>query len=349
MSLNFTNIIPFIIIVQSTLFAIVLFTNKGTKRVSNYLLATFLLLLAIQFGFIFIRDVYVIDKLNDVMNVFGFGYGPILYLYSRSLIYSDFQFKWKDLTHFAPSTITLGFLIFGFSFRPHMQNIMYVFIVSYMGYSIYRIFQYRKVLKDTRATNQEADLEWLQWILLMFAVIICFDIFEYLLFDIKIVLGVTLVHILVLIMVNWIFYKGLKQPQIFQGISARDESLSSETKNTQIEEVTRDEIDKILLYMDNEKPYTDIGISLSDLAENLDMSDRRLSQVVNSHFDKNFMTFINDYRIDLAKERFKNPLDPKETILEVMYEVGFNSKSSFNALFKQDTGLTPSQYKKQHS
>ncbi|MCB0684696.1 MAG: AraC family transcriptional regulator, partial [Saprospiraceae bacterium] len=50
-----------------------------------------------------------------------------------------------------------------------------------------------------------------------------------------------------------------------------------------------------------------------------------------------------------ARERLANPADPKETILEVMYEVGFNSKSSFNTLFKQQTGLTPSEYKKKHA
>jgi len=56
--------------------------------------------------------------------------------------------------------------------------------------------------------------------------------------------------------------------------------------------------------------------------------------------------FINDYRIELAKDRFKNPIDAKETILEIMYDVGFNSKSSFYTIFKQKTGHTPSEYKK---
>ena len=57
------------------------------------------------------------------------------------------------------------------------------------------------------------------------------------------------------------------------------------------------------------------------------------------------MDFINTYRIEKAKERLLHPKDEKETILEVMYEVGFNSKSSFNTVFKKKTGLTPSQYK----
>ena len=60
------------------------------------------------------------------------------------------------------------------------------------------------------------------------------------------------------------------------------------------------------------------------------------------------MSFINEYRIKKAMSRLINPIDDKETILEIMYEVGFNSKSSFNTLFKKQTGLTPSEYKKKH-
>jgi AraC-like DNA-binding protein len=57
---------------------------------------------------------------------------------------------------------------------------------------------------------------------------------------------------------------------------------------------------------------------------------------------------VNRYRIEEAKRLLTNPPDKKITVLEVLYEVGFNSKSSFNTLFKKYTGLTPSEFKKQH-
>ena len=353
MSLDFINIIPLIIIFQSTLFGIVLLTHKGKKSSSNYLLASFLLLLAVQFGLILLRNVYLIERLYDIMNVFGLLYGPVLYLYSASLIFSDFKFKPKFLLHFIPAAIVLVTWFFDLTFNPYTQNIMYVLIVSYIGYSIYRILKYRRVLKNTTAV-QHTDLKWLQWILIVFAIILCFDIVEYLFQEIKVVFGITLVHIMVLIMVNWIFYKGLKQPQLFQGVSTRDQSISDEivhnkVQQTHVEDATKEELNTIIELFNTEKPYTDLGVSLSSLAEQLGMSDRRLSQIINHHFQKNFMTFINDYRIDFAKHRLENPVDPKETILEVMYDVGFNSKSSFNTLFKKNTGLTPSEYKKKFS
>jgi len=345
--------ISLIIIFQSTLFGIVLLTHKGKKRVSNCLLASFLLLLAIQFGLILLRNVYVIARLYDIMNVFGLLYGPLLYLYSASLIYRNFIFKPKFLLHFVPPAIVLATWFFNLTFRPYTQIIMYLLIVSYIGYSIYSILKYRKVLKNTR-TVQPADLKWLQWMLIVFAIILCFDLVEYLIHEIKVVFGITLVHIMVLIMVNWIFYIGLKQPQIFQGVRTRDLQISDETNQNKvrpsiIEEAKEEELYKIIELFETEKPFTNLGVSLSSLAKQLGMSDRRLSQILNHHFQKNFMTFINDYRIDFAKYRLENPLDSKETIMEVMYDVGFNSKSSFNTLFKKNTGLTPSEYKKKFS
>ena len=79
------------------------------------------------------------------------------------------------------------------------------------------------------------------------------------------------------------------------------------------------------------------------------MPVRRLSYLINHHFGQHFMSFINHYRIELAKERLIHPIDPNETINEVMYFVGFNSKSSFNTIFKQSTGLTPTEFKKKYT
>jgi AraC-like DNA-binding protein len=64
---------------------------------------------------------------------------------------------------------------------------------------------------------------------------------------------------------------------------------------------------------------------------------------------QNFYDFINRHRIDEASRLLTNPADEKITILEVLYEVGFNSKSSFNTLFKKYTGLTPTEFRKKQS
>ena len=63
----------------------------------------------------------------------------------------------------------------------------------------------------------------------------------------------------------------------------------------------------------------------------------------------NFFDFINQFRIDEARSILKNPEKKQFTVLEILYEVGFNSKSSFNTAFKKHTGLTPTQYRKKNT
>ncbi len=65
---------------------------------------------------------------------------------------------------------------------------------------------------------------------------------------------------------------------------------------------------------------------------------------VNEEFDKNYYDFINHYRIEESKKLLSGA-ESDMRIIGVLYEVGFNSKSTFNAAFKKETGLTPRQYK----
>jgi AraC-like DNA-binding protein len=62
--------------------------------------------------------------------------------------------------------------------------------------------------------------------------------------------------------------------------------------------------------------------------------------------DTNFQDFINKYRVEEFIERLKNDQNNHFTLLGIATDVGFNSKSSFNAIFKKYKGLTPTQFKK---
>ena len=89
--------------------------------------------------------------------------------------------------------------------------------------------------------------------------------------------------------------------------------------------------------------YTDEHLTLEKLAFQAEVSSHQLSEFINEYYHKNFTTFINEFRINKAKELLIN--NPAYTILAVAYDVGFNSKSVFNKAFRETTGLTPSQYK----
>jgi AraC-like DNA-binding protein len=98
--------------------------------------------------------------------------------------------------------------------------------------------------------------------------------------------------------------------------------------------------------METVKPWLDPDLTLEQLAGQLALRPRVLSQVINEDLGQNFFEFINRYRIGEAKALLMDPADKKMTVLEVLYQVGFNSKSSFNTLFKKQTGVTPSEFKK---
>ena len=98
-------------------------------------------------------------------------------------------------------------------------------------------------------------------------------------------------------------------------------------------------------FMESEKPYLDNELSIRKLASMLDMQPHHLSQVINSSFDMNFYTFINNYRIEEVIRLMKDPERKHHTILAIAYDSGFKSKSSFNTIFKKMTGKTPSEYR----
>ena len=77
----------------------------------------------------------------------------------------------------------------------------------------------------------------------------------------------------------------------------------------------------------------------------LELSSKVVSQIINEGYACNFFDFVNTFRIEAAKTLFANLKDEKLTIQEVMYDSGFNSKSSFNTAFKKFTNLTPTQFK----
>ena len=78
----------------------------------------------------------------------------------------------------------------------------------------------------------------------------------------------------------------------------------------------------------------------------MDLSKGYLSQIINQKEGKNFFDFINHYRVEDVKEKLNDDAYSHFSILGVALEAGFKSKSTFNAVFKKMTGMTPSQFKR---
>lgn len=104
-------------------------------------------------------------------------------------------------------------------------------------------------------------------------------------------------------------------------------------------------LSRITAYMKREKPYLDEDITLKDLASDIDIPSYHLSIIINEKLGQNFYTFINSYRIKEITRKLSDPENNKRNILDLAFESGFNSKSTFNNAFKNITGMTPTEFK----
>lgn len=110
-------------------------------------------------------------------------------------------------------------------------------------------------------------------------------------------------------------------------------------KNDVMEELAQ----KLESLMIKNQLYLKADLTLEELAKELAVPKHHLTQSLNEYFNKNFYQFINAYRVQEVQERMKK--DHKTNVLEIAFECGFNTKSSFNSYFKTITGYTPTQYR----
>jgi AraC-like DNA-binding protein len=117
-------------------------------------------------------------------------------------------------------------------------------------------------------------------------------------------------------------------------------------KNTRLAEPEKQEyLSRLNACMESDRPYLNPDITLEVLAAELSMNPRLLSQVINDTYKKNFKSYILEYRIQESMKILADSKHSTLTVLEVLYQVGFNSKSAFNNQFKLYTHLTPLEYR----
>jgi len=98
--------------------------------------------------------------------------------------------------------------------------------------------------------------------------------------------------------------------------------------------------------METDKLYLNPKLSIVNVSEKLNIPRQYISEVLNEYMDTSFQDFVNEYRVEEFVTRLKNDQNNHFTLLGIATDVGFNSKSSFNAVFKKHKGLTPTQFKK---
>jgi len=362
------SVIRFITVFQFLFFSVFLIFHKKGRRISNIIFAVFLFSKALCFsrGILYIYREQVFEFFPDVFFMvlsFEFLLGPALYFYVLSLAYRDFKFKKIHLLHLIPFLLHWIFMTFNYYilspelkrellwnrqvltfYEYHIINVfIYFHFIIYTAVCLYVLYGYKNRLKELYSSIEQLRLSWLNLITLVFLCIwgISFINYAASFFGNYISFIPQISIFLIFTFANVIVYKGLKHPDIFNGIEKKPKYAQSKLS----EEDSRKHLDTLLDYMEKQKPHLTPGISIEELSEKLSIPPRYLSQEINFYLNKNFYDFINEYRIEEAKNLFADPNNRKKTVLEILYEVGFNSKSVFNNAFKKHTGVTPTEFR----
>ena len=197
-------------------------------------------------------------------------------------------------------------------------------------------------LGETFSYTEKVNLSWFKLL-----------IYGYLFF----ILGLITTHIVddsisyfmfYLILLTYVIYSGynaLNQDPIFENIKSNNKKTDNPKED--INSVFYTNLKAMLLTkMEDEKLYLDSSLTIHSLANQLNSNNKYISQLINNDFKKNFVLFVNEYRIREAKELLLDEANNNLTIESIGYDAGFKSKSAFNAVFKKITNQTPSEFRK---
>lgn len=366
MNLKFLDIINFITAFQLLFFAIFLLTKKKGNRLSHRLLALFFIVqcscIMNTYTWVFYDFFYMyFPHIFYVGNTLLYLWGPLLYFFSVSSINKGFKFRTIHLVHIIPIIVHFTYMFFKFYrfnadvkqkllsngvlniFENHAVYI--IFHILIFVYVIAALFSLRKAyinLKNCYSNIEKLNLQWLVFILISFAVLGIFDVTYYTwgFFGQPPVILIQLVYPLIFLLANFIVYYALNQPGLFLI------DFSLKYKKSNLSPLEKEQyLNQILSVVETEKLYKNPNLTINDLSEKLSISSRYISQVINEYKNQNFYDFINRFRINEACELLKQYTNDL-TILEILFEVGFNTKSSFNTAFKRITKTTPTEFRR---
>jgi AraC-like DNA-binding protein len=338
-------------------FALFLFFTQRGKRKSNRILSFILFSVSSHLT----GNVLHLNALNAILIL---ALPPAIFLYTKSIVKDDFKIAKSDAFHLFPAVLYLLYSVINLLITGNMlAGKVIIPVIGLEVWVIYDVFtdtqlliysilsiqlmsDFRKRLKEQYSTIAKVNLNWLVAFIAIFctawflgSIIFYLKRFEIINDVLYQVIAFTDV-LVVFIFSNYIVFKGLDQPEIFKGTNEKPKYSGSILETEEKDRI----LNELLELMKKEKPYLSPAVSLSILADQLDISSKHLSQVINENLGRNFYDFINQYRVEEAKIKIQK--NSNKTFLEILYDVGFNSKAVFNNSFKKHTGMTPREFKK---
>jgi AraC-like DNA-binding protein len=333
-------------------------------------------------GFMEWYDTFRNTKINYWLISLGLAIGPLIFFYVKSVTTSNFQFRKKELLHFVPVLLYVVYRIVIFIYDANQSGFdttqngelmiawengaVGVFTEAfgtiqqllYLAFSLQLYFSYKKSLQDFFSDTYKMELNWIRNFLYIYTFLFLFSFTQQL-----VVLSVTELswiqrwwyQFVSAIVVIYVGIKGyFTDTTVLSGLSynvgrGKDivpkPAVSPFSSNAQENaEILKAQKEHLLAYMTSERPYLDAELNLQQLSEYLNMGRAQLSEVINTGLKKNFNDFINEYRIEAVKKMLFEGKHKKLSLLGIAYECGFNSKATFNRVFKKLTNSSPTDF-----
>lgn len=368
-----------ILVIQGIILSgLLLWSYKAKSNLPNLILGILLVITCYHrttytIGFMGWYDAFRNTKINYFLIPLNFAVGPLIYFYIKSYIVKEFSFSKKDSIHFVPTAVYAFYKIVvylydsnqaGFSETQngvfmqsnlyHSLDILYVVAVSiqmllYLFFSIYIYYQYRTALVQQYSNTYKSELLWLRNFLFVYSFLYIYDVIQTITDEFIVNLGWTGRWWYQLLSVLIIIYVGIK------GFYTKMDTLkkidltipSSMKTKKKIQKFTKvEELEKLERIVSSEKLFLDPNLSLTQLAKAVRMSPTLVSDIINRGLGQNFNDYINRYRVETIVKRLSDSNYSHLSILAIALDNGFNSKATFNRVFKKITGKPPSEYRK---
>ncbi len=333
-----------------------LIKSRSTKNLVFFgLFADFALLEIQSFGFK--SNLFVNAWFLDILFVPAvFLFGPFLYFFSRFSLEKDFHLRFVQMIHFIPamlSTLVAAYVVTRYPLtrvaftQLHFFNskVMYLESVGWLASLFYMGLIARamitKAVWDRSVLKNEPAARVVMFLFVLFAMTYLSDLLivltkKFFFADLSILLLTT--------GIVFLFFINFRYPHFYQTIQEiviREKQKRSYLNGLDLSKIQ----DNLKNLMSGDELFRDEDLSLPSLAEKASLTNHQLSQFLNKEMGKGFKTYVNEYRIEKAKKLLIE--DRTASVLSIAFEVGFKSKSSFNAVFRELTGMTPTGFRKE--
>ncbi|MCW8857292.1 MAG: AraC family transcriptional regulator [Kangiella sp.] len=276
--------------------------------------------------------------------VFSLICGPLFYWFVRQLVYANTQQPKHYLLHFIPAIVAIPFTLF-----PQLVLLLGTLSqLFYLAMGVQLVRQYHRANQAMRSDAYTIQLKWLSKLLV---VVILLSLIDLTRVNLQPYLPIPFLkawyfymQLAYFILFGVLIFKAMRQPETFQSLSEFEAIEATISKPIEEKSQAITLFNQIHKYIQQQQSYLQPRLSLKDLHQALGINEKELSWAINNGSQHNFCDYINQLRVQHFKSLAQQ--DSRASILQMAMDSGFSSKSSFNAVFKKHSGLTPSEYLK---